>query len=149
MRFDPMWLIRRRYQTIPRSGIDLLGSLITSCSLPDRLLSKVLVASFLLGPSRILIDMGWLYFHVAGWLLEVGVKLGPHEPSRLCRGAPLPLYKQNSWSPDILRDEVWTNRWKNHRIRCGRSVTDDDLNEIRGCLDLGFKFDSSDLDPKL
>ncbi|KAL8540360.1 hypothetical protein ACS0TY_001823 [Phlomoides rotata] len=71
------------------------------------------------------------------------------EPPRLRRGPPLPLYKQNSWSPDILRDEVWTNRRKNHRLRRGRSVTDDDLDELRGCLDLGFNFDSPDLDPKL
>lgn len=71
------------------------------------------------------------------------------EPPRLRRGAPLPLYKQNSWSPDILRDEAWTNRRKNHRLRRGRSVTDDDLDELRGCFDLGFDFDSPDLDPKL
>ncbi|KAL6546104.1 hypothetical protein OROGR_009978 [Orobanche gracilis] len=60
-----------------------------------------------------------------------------------------PLSKQNSWSPDIHRDEAWTNRRKNHRLRRGRSVTDDDLDELRGCLDLGFQFDSPDLDPKL
>ncbi|CAI9769941.1 unnamed protein product [Fraxinus pennsylvanica] len=29
------------------------------------------------------------------------------------------------------------------------SVTDDDLEELRGCFELGFNFDSSDLDPKL
>ncbi|KAI3448110.1 hypothetical protein Pfo_004775 [Paulownia fortunei] len=68
---------------------------------------------------------------------------------RLRRGAPLPLYKQNSWSPDILRDEAWTIRRKNHRLRRGRSVTDDDLDELRACFDLGFNFDSPDLDPKL
>ncbi|PIN07292.1 hypothetical protein CDL12_20147 [Handroanthus impetiginosus] len=67
----------------------------------------------------------------------------------LRRGAPTPLYKQNSWSPDILRDEAWTNRRRNHRLRRGRSVTDDDLDELRGCFDLGFHFDSPDLDPKL
>ncbi|KAI3445979.1 hypothetical protein Pfo_002644 [Paulownia fortunei] len=68
---------------------------------------------------------------------------------RLRREAPLPLYKQNSWSPDILRDEAWTNRRRNHRLRRGRSVTDDDLDELRACFDLGFNFDSPDLDPKL
>ncbi|KAL0365392.1 UNVERIFIED_CONTAM: hypothetical protein Sangu_0636800 [Sesamum angustifolium] len=67
----------------------------------------------------------------------------------LRRGAPLSLYKQNSWSPDILREEAWINRRRNHRLRRGRSVTDDDLDELRGCLDLGFDFDSPDLDPKL
>ncbi|KAK4424196.1 hypothetical protein Salat_1613000 [Sesamum alatum] len=68
---------------------------------------------------------------------------------RLRRGPPPSLYKQNSWSPDILRDEAWMNRRKNHRLRRGRSVTDDDLDELRACFDLGFNFDSPDLDPKL
>lgn len=71
------------------------------------------------------------------------------EPPRLRRGPPRPLYKQHSWSPDILRDEAWTNRRKNHRLRRGRSVTDDDLDELRACFDLGFNLDSPDLDPKL
>ncbi|KAK4401657.1 hypothetical protein Sango_0906400 [Sesamum angolense] len=51
--------------------------------------------------------------------------------------------------PDILREEAWINRRRNLRLRRGRSVTDDDLDELRGCLDLGFDFDSPDLDPKL
>ncbi|XP_073120277.1 uncharacterized protein [Henckelia pumila] len=71
------------------------------------------------------------------------------EPSRLSRGAPPPLHKQNSWSPDIIRDEVWNNRRRNHRHRRGRSVTDDDMDELRACFELGFNFDSPDLDPKL
>lgn len=71
------------------------------------------------------------------------------EPPRLRRGAPSPLYKQNSWSPDILRDEAWTNRKRNHRLRRGRSFTEDDLDELRACFELGFDFDSADLDPKL
>lgn len=69
---------------------------------------------------------------------------------RLRRGATTaPLYKQNSWSPDILRDEAWTNRRRNQGLRRGRSLTDDDLDELRACLDLGFSLDSPDLDPKL
>ncbi|KAL6531791.1 hypothetical protein OROMI_028154 [Orobanche minor] len=68
---------------------------------------------------------------------------------RLRRREDQPLYKQNSWSPDILRDEAWTNRRRNHRLRRGRSVTDDDLEELRACFELGFNFDSPDLDPKL
>ncbi|KAH6813398.1 membrane insertase [Perilla frutescens var. frutescens] len=71
------------------------------------------------------------------------------EPSRLRRGSPSPLYKQNSWSPDILRDEAWINRRKNNRLRRSRSFTDDDLDELRACFELGFNFDSPDLDPKL
>ncbi|EYU37670.1 hypothetical protein MIMGU_mgv1a026730mg [Erythranthe guttata] len=69
--------------------------------------------------------------------------------NRLRNGAPTALLKQNSWSPDILRDEAWTIRRRNHRLRRGRSVTDDDLDELRACFDLGFSFDSPDLDPKL
>lgn len=71
------------------------------------------------------------------------------EPPRLRRGAPSPLYKQNSWSPDILRDEAWANRRKNHRLRRSRSFTDDDLDELRACFELGFDFDSPGLDPKI
>ncbi|GFQ07105.1 hypothetical protein PHJA_002854600 [Phtheirospermum japonicum] len=41
------------------------------------------------------------------------------------------------------------NRRRNHRLRCGRSVTDDDLDELWACFELGFNFDSPDLDPKL
>ncbi|KAL3614213.1 hypothetical protein CASFOL_042287 [Castilleja foliolosa] len=60
------------------------------------------------------------------------------------------LCKQSSWSPDILREEAWTNRRRNNLLRRGRSsLTDDDLDELRGCVDLGFQFDSPDLDPKL
>ncbi|KAL2460253.1 Protein of unknown function (DUF1685) [Abeliophyllum distichum] len=70
------------------------------------------------------------------------------EPPR--RRAPPPLHKQNSWSPDTLREEAWTNRKRNYRMRRGRlSVTDDDLEELRACFELGFNFDSPDLDPKL
>ncbi|KAH6772681.1 membrane insertase [Perilla frutescens var. hirtella] len=68
---------------------------------------------------------------------------------RLRRGNLPPLRKQNSWSPDVLRDEAWTNRRRSHRTRRGRSVTDDDLDELRACFELGFDFDSPDLDPKL
>ncbi|KZV41923.1 hypothetical protein F511_29151 [Dorcoceras hygrometricum] len=68
---------------------------------------------------------------------------------RLRRGSSPSLHKQNSWSPDIIRNEVWNNRRRNHRHRRGRSVTDDDLDELRACIDLGFNFNSPDLDPKL
>ncbi|XP_051144265.1 uncharacterized protein LOC127260547 [Andrographis paniculata] len=74
---------------------------------------------------------------------------GTESEPRLRRGVSLPLYKQNSWSPDILRDEAWSNRQRNHRLRRGQSVTDDDLEELRGCIDLGFRFDSQEVDPKL
>ncbi|TVU28633.1 hypothetical protein EJB05_20157 [Eragrostis curvula] len=56
------------------------------------------------------------------------------------------LQKQNSWSPDIERDEVWERRRRGMHpgvsaLRRVRSVTDDDLDELRGCIDLGFGFE--------
>ncbi|CAO2047380.1 unnamed protein product, partial [Urochloa humidicola] len=69
-----------------------------------------------------------------------GRKMGPP-------GAPaMGLQKQNSWSPDIERDEVWERRRRGMRRGGGsalrvRSVTDDDLEELRGCIDLGFGFE--------
>ena len=57
------------------------------------------------------------------------------------------LQKQNSWSPDIERDEAWERRRGLHcrasALRRGRSVTDDDLDELRGCIDLGFGFEAA------
>ncbi|KAK4262293.1 hypothetical protein QN277_027873 [Acacia crassicarpa] len=55
----------------------------------------------------------------------------------------MPLYKQKSWSPDALRDEAWLRRqghWKNRR---SKSVTDEDVDELKACIELGFGFDSS------
>ncbi|CAN4112212.1 unnamed protein product [Withania somnifera] len=85
------------------------------------------------------------------------------------------LFKCKSWSPDIQREDVWLKRRKNHFLRlaagrrsltddshslnlnaaderrCSMSVvTDDDVNELCACFELGFGFDTnSDLDPKL
>lgn len=59
--------------------------------------------------------------------------------------ARLPLLKQRSWSPDTERDEAWIKKKGLHRNKKGqlsRSVTDDDLDELRGCIDLGFAFDA-------
>lgn len=60
------------------------------------------------------------------------------------------LQKQNSWSPDIERDEAWERRRRglmrkgsssSSALQRAQSVTDDDLDELRGCLDLGFGFE--------
>jgi hypothetical protein len=59
------------------------------------------------------------------------------------------LQKQNSWSPDIERDEAWERRRRgllrkappSSSLSRAQSVTDDDLDELRGCLDLGFGFE--------
>ncbi|KAL6963248.1 hypothetical protein U1Q18_035023 [Sarracenia purpurea var. burkii] len=63
-----------------------------------------------------------------------------------------PLFKQHSWSPDTLHDETWSRRKCNHKLRRRRrckSVTDDDLDELKACFELGFRFDSPEIDPKL
>ncbi|XP_057966129.1 uncharacterized protein LOC131156446 [Malania oleifera] len=63
---------------------------------------------------------------------------------------PLQLYKQRSWSPDTLRDEAWLRRKGNNkrRDRRSKSVTDEDVDELKACIELGFGFgsgfDSSD-----
>ncbi|KAK9942087.1 hypothetical protein M0R45_007776 [Rubus argutus] len=47
---------------------------------------------------------------------------------------PRPLYKQNSWSPDILREETWQRRksnWGARRHSLSKSVSDDDLEELK------------------
>ncbi|XP_047312395.1 uncharacterized protein LOC124915677 [Impatiens glandulifera] len=62
------------------------------------------------------------------------------------------LYKQNSWSPDAYRDEAWKRRKGSHGVRSRRrskSVTDEDLNELKACIELGFGFDSPEIDHRL
>ncbi|KAF3320665.1 hypothetical protein FCM35_KLT14799 [Carex littledalei] len=51
------------------------------------------------------------------------------------------LFKQHSWSPEVQRDEAWHRREEIHRERRllrSKSVTDEDLDEIQGCIDLGL-----------
>lgn len=61
------------------------------------------------------------------------------------------LLKQHSWSPDIYREEAWTRRKGNYRRnRCrSKSVTDEDLDELKACIELGFGFDSPEVDQRL
>lgn len=61
---------------------------------------------------------------------------------------PAPLYKQRSWSPDTHRDEAWLKR-KGRRNQRSKSLTDEDLDELKACIELGFGFDSPVLDPRL
>ncbi|KAJ8770765.1 hypothetical protein K2173_021412 [Erythroxylum novogranatense] len=60
-----------------------------------------------------------------------------------------PLYKQRSWSPDIHREEVWLRRKGNSTKQRSKSVTDDDLDELKGCIELGFGFDSPEMNQRL
>lgn len=66
-----------------------------------------------------------------------------HRPRRLA-----PLYKQHSWSPDAHREEAWLKRKKSSKRRT-KSVTDDDLDELKACIELGFQFLSPEKDQKL
>ncbi|XP_059447495.1 uncharacterized protein LOC132178926 [Corylus avellana] len=70
------------------------------------------------------------------------------------QGPPRPLYKQHSWTPDTRREEAWLRRkgkYAGDRIRRNKSLSDEDLEELKGCIDLGFGFavESPDVDQKL
>ncbi|KAL5752960.1 hypothetical protein ACOSP7_023142 [Xanthoceras sorbifolium] len=69
--------------------------------------------------------------------------VGPSPP------APAPLHKQHSWSPDIFRDEAWLRRKGNIKNKRSKSVTDEDLDELKACIELGFSFDSPEVDQRL
>ncbi|KAL1215808.1 hypothetical protein V5N11_024341 [Cardamine amara subsp. amara] len=67
---------------------------------------------------------------------------------------PKPLVKQHSWSPDADREEAWLRKKGKQPLGClgrSKSVTDEDLEELKGCIELGFGFepDSPELDPRL
>ncbi|KAK8558610.1 hypothetical protein V6N13_098260 [Hibiscus sabdariffa] len=80
-------------------------------------------------------------------------------PRRSAPSLPVPsqqrgaLQKQWSWSPDAERDEAWHRRKAlyGRGLRRTQSLTSDDIEELKGCIDLGFGFelDSPELDPKL
>ncbi|MBA0618240.1 hypothetical protein Godav_027615 [Gossypium davidsonii] len=61
------------------------------------------------------------------------------------------LYKHRSLSPDIFRDEAWLRRKGNSKNRGSKSVTDEDLDELKACIELGFgfEFDSPEVDQRL
>lgn len=82
--------------------------------------------------------------------------LPPSPPPRLAQLAPPQpsLIKHKSWSPDLSREEVWIRRKGNHNQRQHtrrKSVTDEDLDELKGCIELGFgfEFESSEIEPRL
>ncbi|KAF5736144.1 hypothetical protein HS088_TW14G00279 [Tripterygium wilfordii] len=71
------------------------------------------------------------------------------EPSPPPMRAASSLYKQHSWSPDIYREEAWLKRKGNSKNRRSRSVTDEDLDELKACIELGFGFESPEVDQRL
>ncbi|KAF2587941.1 hypothetical protein F2Q70_00040615 [Brassica cretica] len=70
----------------------------------------------------------------------------PHTPSsgvvrRLHVPPSTSLSKQHSWSPDLIREEAWSKRRDTSRNRRrGKSLTDDDLDELKASIELGFGF---------
>ncbi|KAK2657471.1 hypothetical protein Ddye_010523 [Dipteronia dyeriana] len=63
----------------------------------------------------------------------------------LLRHVGPPLHKQHSWSPDIYRDEAWLRRKGNIKNKRSKSVTDEDLDELKACIELGFGFGSPEV----
>ncbi|XP_027361125.1 uncharacterized protein LOC113869147 [Abrus precatorius] len=66
-----------------------------------------------------------------------------HRPPLMHPASASPLFKQRSWSPDAYRDEAWLRRKGNWKNRRSKSVTDEDVDELKACIELGFGFDSS------
>ncbi|KAG5385750.1 hypothetical protein IGI04_037220 [Brassica rapa subsp. trilocularis] len=80
----------------------------------------------------------------------------PHTPSsgavrRLHVPPSTSLSKQHSWSPDLIREEAWSkHRDTSRNRRRGKSLTDDDLDELKASIELGFGFGSPEVtDPRL
>lgn len=66
-------------------------------------------------------------------------------PSRLSKPpASSPLHKQKSLSTDFYREEAWLRRKDNNRRhrRSKSLITTEDIDELKGCVDLGFHFAS-------
>lgn len=57
-----------------------------------------------------------------------------------------PLLKQKSWSPDSHREELWARRKQLSGPRRTKSLTDEDLEELKACFELGFRFDSPEME---
>ncbi|XP_038902790.1 uncharacterized protein LOC120089408 [Benincasa hispida] len=70
-------------------------------------------------------------------------------PLRKAELIPTALYKQRSWSPDASREEAWQRRKGRSKKERKRSVTAEDLEELKACLELGFGFESPELDSRL
>ncbi|KAI3725073.1 hypothetical protein L1987_64848 [Smallanthus sonchifolius] len=66
-------------------------------------------------------------------------------PPRLSK-PPMSLHKQKSVSTDFCREEVWLRQKDNHRHHLHRRskslITTEDIDELKGCVDLGFHFAS-------
>ncbi|KAI3827552.1 hypothetical protein L1987_01629 [Smallanthus sonchifolius] len=70
----------------------------------------------------------------------------PVSPSPRLSNPPPPLHKQKSVSTDFCREEAWLRRKDNHHHHLHRRskslITTEDIDELKGCVDLGFHFAS-------
>lgn len=74
----------------------------------------------------------------------------PPPPPGKAELIPTALYRQGSWSPDASREEAWQRRRKGRsKKERNRSLTAEDLEELKACLELGFGFESPELDSRL
>lgn len=68
---------------------------------------------------------------------------------------PKPLMKQQSLPPDVTREKAWLRKQKrqpsDRHHRSKSCVTNEDIDELKGCFDLGFGFElvSLDFNPSL
>ena len=80
----------------------------------------------------------------------LGVPVPPAASDSHAPPPPMSLYKMRSWSPDTYRDEAWLRRKKKSngtkKKQRSKSVTDEDVDELKACIELGFGFDSPEAD---
>ncbi|KAI3794087.1 hypothetical protein L1987_36713 [Smallanthus sonchifolius] len=67
----------------------------------------------------------------------------PYPAAKPPSPSPSSLYTQKSWSPDLHRDEQWIRRKGKHKHWRSKSVTDEDIDELKACIELGFGFENS------
>ncbi len=75
-----------------------------------------------------------------------GIRAGGEAKKNKNTSLPSPpslgLLKQQSWSSESCREEAWIRRkdQQQSKLRKSKSLTDEDMDELRGCIDLGFGF---------
>ena len=68
---------------------------------------------------------------------------GHTAPISLHKPEPAPLLKHKSWAPDSYREEAWLRQKEqlSRRSRGSKSLTDEDMDELKACIELGFGFE--------
>ncbi|KAL2322895.1 hypothetical protein Fmac_027274 [Flemingia macrophylla] len=54
--------------------------------------------------------------------------------------------EKRSWSRNTYHEEVWLRCKGNCKNQRSKSVTNKDVDELKACIELGFRFDSSPID---